>query len=309
MKKRRNDYNYYSGLRQGTRPGARPGQQPSRPISTRVGLKARSQQGAFTKNWWATRWIEAMERLVDGRRLSRGRNYARRGQVLSIEETRGGIDSRVQGSRPKPYKVTIRVAALSDGQWEKVIDALAEQALFTAQLLAGEMPADIEKAFKAARVSLFPDRLGDLETSCSCPDFANPCKHIAATHYILGERFDEDPFLLFRLRGRSQEEILQSLRQRRSGQAEVEEVEEEPETEVVIPLDADLAHFWNLGEPLDQFAVSIKLPAIETPLLKRLGPAPFVAEPGLLGRLEPAYQAITQAAITLAFGDDKDKAA
>ena len=143
--------------------------------------------------------------------------------------------------------------------------------------------ADIERAFRAARVSLFPDRLGDLDTSCSCPDWANPCKHIAATHYILGERFDEDPFLLFRLRGRSQEQILQALRQRRAGQEVVEEPEEEEELEEALPLEANLDRFWDLGEPLDQFAVSIREPAIETPLLKRLGPAPFVAEPGLLG--------------------------
>jgi uncharacterized Zn finger protein len=295
LKKRRNNYSYYTNL------------QPTRPITTRVGIKARSQQGAFARNWWATRWIEAMERLVDARRLARGRNYARRGQVLSIEETRGGINSRVLGSRPKPYRVTIRVAPLNDAQWEKVIDALAEQALFTAQLLAGEMPKDIEMAFKAARVSLFPDRLGDLDTSCSCPDWANPCKHIAATHYILGERFDEDPFLLFRLRGRSQEQILQALRQRRAGQEVVEEVvEEEEEIEEAIPLDANLDHFWDLGEPLEGFAVSIKEPAIETPLLKRLGPAPFVADPGLYGRLQPAYQAITQAVVNLAFAEEKD---
>ena len=89
---------------------------------------------------------------------------------------------------------------------------MAGQALFAAQLLAGEMPQDIEEAFAAAGVSLFPDRRGDLDTDCSCPDWANPCKHVAATHYILGEQFDEDPFLLFRLRGRTQEQILAALR-------------------------------------------------------------------------------------------------
>ena len=89
---------------------------------------------------------------------------------------------------------------------DEALDALAEQAIFTAQLLAGEMPQDIEEAFEEAGASLFPKKRGDLETECSCPDYANPCKHIAATHYILGERFDEDPFLIFRLRGRTQEE-------------------------------------------------------------------------------------------------------
>jgi hypothetical protein len=138
--------------------------QPTHPIEVEDGIKARSQRGAFAKNWWATRWIQAMERLVDSGRLARGRNYARKGQVRSIEEARGGIHARVQGSRPSPYKVTIRVSPLTDAQWEKVVNALAEQAIFTAQLLAGEMPQDIEQAFQAAGVSLFPEKSGDLET-------------------------------------------------------------------------------------------------------------------------------------------------
>ncbi|MFI3186603.1 MAG: SWIM zinc finger family protein, partial [Methylococcaceae bacterium] len=213
-----------------------------------------------------------MERLVDSGRLTRGRSYARKGQVLSIEETKGGIAARVQGSRSTPYKITIQIAPLSDAQWEKVIDALAEQAIFTAQLLAGEMPQEIEQAFEAAKVSLFPSRRDDLKTDCSCPDYANPCKHVAATHYILGESFDEDPFLIFRLRGRTQEQVLAALRQRRAGELEFAE-EELEESETVIPLDEQMAHFWDLSAPLEGFSVSIRPPAIELPLIKRLGEA------------------------------------
>ena len=210
--------------------------EPTKPLEVEGGIKARSKRGDFAKNWWATRWIEAMERLMEVKRLRRGRNYARRGQVLSIEETKGGVTARVQGSRRTPYKVSIQVKPLSDAQWEKVIGALANQALFTAQLLAGEMPQDIEEAFAAAGVSLFPDKGGDLVTDCSCPDWANPCKHVAATHYILGEQFDEDPFLLFRLRGRSQEQVLEAMRQRRADQAIFEDELEEEEPEQIIPL-------------------------------------------------------------------------
>jgi uncharacterized Zn finger protein len=126
--------------------------------------------------------------------------------------------------------VTLKVDPLSDRQWERVVEALADQALFSVQLLAGEMPADIEDLFTTAGVSLFPDKKAQLRTYCSCPDSANPCKHVAAVHYILGEQFDEDPFLLFRLRGRSQDQLLAELRARRAGEAEddlgQEEVEE-----------------------------------------------------------------------------------
>ena len=106
---------------------------PSKPREVEGGIKARSQRGDFARNWWAARWIQALERLVDTGRLSRGRSYARRGQVVSIEETKGGVTARVQGSRATPYKITIQLTPLTDDQWEKVIDALAGQALFAAQ--------------------------------------------------------------------------------------------------------------------------------------------------------------------------------
>jgi uncharacterized Zn finger protein len=279
--------------------------EPSKPLEAEGGIKARSKRGAFAKNWWATRWIEAMEGLMEVKRLRRGRNYARRGQVLSIEETKGGVTARVQGSRRTPYKVTIQVKPLSDAQWEKVIDALADQAIFAAQLLAGEMPPDIEEAFAAAGVSLFPDKPGDLVTNCSCPDWANPCKHVAATHYILGEQFDEDPFLLFRLRGRSQEQILQAMRQRRAGQEVIEEeLEEEPEE--IIPLEETIPNFWEMGETLEAFPLTMKRPAMTLPILKRLGEPTFITGASLQSQLDPAYQAITQAALAAAFGDAEE---
>jgi uncharacterized Zn finger protein len=166
------------------------------------------------------------------------------------------------------------------------------------------MPQEIEQAFSAAGVSLFPAKRGDLKTNCSCPDYANPCKHIAATHYILGERFDEDPFLLFRLRGRTQEQILQALRQRRAGQMEMLD-EESPEPETAIPLEDCLEHFWELGMPLENIPVSIRPPAVEMPLLKRLGEATFISEPGIESLLRAAYQTIGREAIRAAFLEEE----
>src|SRR5437588_12759165 len=93
---------------------------------------------------------------------------------------------------------------------------MASQAIFAAKLLAGEMPQDIEEAFSAVQISLFPLATTDLDTDCSCPDWANPCKHIAAVYYLLAERFDEDPFLIFKLRGRTKEQIIQVLREKRA---------------------------------------------------------------------------------------------
>ena len=280
---------------------------PTKAIQTKDGIKAQSKRGAFAKNWWAQRWIAALEQLVDSGRLSRGRSYARKGQVLSIDETKDGIAARVQGSMRTPYKISIKINHLTDAEWDKVIDALAEQAIFSAQLLAGEMPQDIEQAFEKAKVSLFPAARRDLETECSCPDYSNPCKHIAATHYILGERFDEDPFLIFRLRGRTQEQVMQELRKRRAGSDETVE-EEAEEAEIVIPLEEQIENFWDARAPLEGFAVSIRPPAIEMPLLKRLGEANFVPDPGIQSWLSAVYQAVSRKAIQAAFKDASEEA-
>jgi uncharacterized Zn finger protein len=294
MARRRYDYNDFSYYKS------------TRTIEVSDGIKARSKRGDFAKNWWARLWIQSLERLMDSGRLTRGRSYARKGQVLSIEEKSSGIVARVQGSQRKPYSVTIQMAALSDAQWAKVFDALSEQALFTAELLAGEMPHDIETAFETAGVSLFPARRGDLETDCSCPDYANPCKHIAAVFYILGERFDEDPFLLFRLRGRSQEQVLQALRSRRAGQMEII-AEDKEDVEEIIPLEDCMDAFWEMGAPLDEVSILIQPPSIEMPLLKRAGEASFVPSPGIEDLLRPAYRLGSQAALDAAFVEQEDE--
>lgn len=273
---------------------------PSKPLRTDQGIKARSKRGDFVKNWWATRWIKALERLVESKRLGRGRTYARKGQVLSIEETRRGIAAKVQGSRRRPYKVTIEIGTLSNAQWEQVIDVLAEQAIFTAQLLAGEMPQEVEEAFKAAGVSLFPEKRKELITNCNCPDWANPCKHVAAVHYILGEQFDEDPFLLFRLRGRTQEQIMEELRARRAEATGLEATEDDEVEEVVAPLAETVANFWEMGQPLTHFKTTIKPPLTEFPILKRLGQPSFLSD-DLIRLLGPAYRTITGRAIATAF--------
>ncbi len=215
------------------------------------GIKAKTQRGKFGQTWWAGQWLAALERLVDTGRLSRGRSYARSGQVLELDVGPEGVKSRVQGSRPRPYDVSIQFRTLSAKEWEKVIDAMAAKAIYAAKLLAGEMPQQIEDVFQATGTHLFPATHNDLITHCSCPDWANPCKHVAAVYYLLGERFDDDPFLLFLLRGRSREEIAAALRARRTGGAPLEEMEEPAEetAEADVPLLGDSPEdFWSMPE-------------------------------------------------------------
>ncbi len=147
---------------------------PSRPLKAKGGIKAQSQRGEFGSTWWAKRWNAVLESFNIGARLDRGRRYARQGQVLNIKISKGLVVARVQGSRPTPYEVAIQVKPLADAEWKQLADALAQQAIHVAKLLAGEMPQDMEDVFKQAGLSLFPTRLGDLMTKCSCPDSFEP---------------------------------------------------------------------------------------------------------------------------------------
>ncbi len=168
--------------------------------------------------WWGKRWLEALERMSDvySNRLARGRTYARAGRTHDVVVKAGSVTAKVTGSRAAPYQVTIRLARLPDATWTRAIQSMAAKARFAAELLAGRMPEEIDEAFQAGRASLFPSREADLLTACSCPDWVNPCKHVAATHYVLGEALDRDPFLLFELRGRTREQVLDALRAVRS---------------------------------------------------------------------------------------------
>src|SRR5512135_296656 len=140
---------------------------PSVPREVKGGIKVQSKRGTFGESWWAKRWIAVLESFQIGARLGRGRSYARRGQVVSIEIEKGSVRAKVQGSRPKPYDVEIQIKTLSARDWKSLTKALSHKAIFVAKLLAGEMPPDIEKVFQEARLSLFPERVKDLKTECS----------------------------------------------------------------------------------------------------------------------------------------------
>jgi uncharacterized Zn finger protein len=264
------------------------------------GIKAHTRRGPFARTWWASRWIAALERVVNPARLARGRTYARVGQVVSLDVEREGVEAVVQGSRPKPYQISIKLRKLSDADWARVIDAMAAEALYAARLLSGEMPEQIEDVFASVGSSLLPTEADDLRTRCTCPDWANPCKHIAAVHYLLGERFDEDPFLMFLLRGRSQDEIVAALRALRAGpespSADDTDAESEPEL--------DIGTFWTAPAQPDEIALHFALPETHALAIKRLGPPPFVRDhPAFAAAMERMYEQVSEYALLLALGD------
>ncbi len=282
-------YNYWGGYER------------KAPIDVKHGIKSKSERGDIGETWWSKRWIKVLESLMDSGRLSRGRSYARRGQVISIDIEAGLVKAKVQGSQPRPYNVTIRLKPLSAPDWDKVTDAMAAQAIFAAKLLAGEMPTNIEEAFNAVNIALFPTASRDLDTDCSCPDWSNPCKHIAAVYYLLAERFDEDPFLIFKLRGNTKEHLIETLREKRVGSAETvpDRAEEDNATAAEIPLpllEEKLDTFWQVGEALDTFTVKPGAPQVDKAILKRLGNAPFtIGKENMAVLLAKAYDAVDAA--------------
>lgn len=255
---------------------------PEPPREVRGGIKAQTKRGGFGQSWWAKRWIAVLESFNIGARLGRGRSYARRGQVVSIAIAKGSVTAAVQGTRAKPYDVAITVKTLSGLEWGKILKALSEQVIFAAKLLAGEMPDTIEDVFKEKKISLFPQKLKDLETSCSCPDWSNPCKHIAAVYYLLGEEFDRDPFLIFKLRGMDRDELVRGLGQvdgdrAGKGRKPVGRIRKpEPEsasTPERLPEDPDL--FWRSPALERAEGQEVSIPRVPAALVKRLGSFPL----------------------------------
>ena len=264
----------------------------TRPIDAKGGIRAASRRGEFGSNWWAKRWMQTLEQFRIGARLSRGRSYARRGQVLSIDIRNGIVEAQVQGSRKRPYDVEISVQTIGPNDWERLRQALAEQPVIAASLLSGRMPENIEDTFEAVGLSMFPERRDDLETDCSCPDWSNPCKHIAAVYLLLGEEFDRDPFLIFRMRGMDREDLLgEEFRQ--SAQT-IEGPPLAPE-----PLPEDPEAFWT--NPLPALAAAdlgtATVPEMHAALPRQLGRFPFwQGEQDLVATLERIYAAASQQA-------------
>ncbi|MFG1837961.1 SWIM zinc finger family protein [Micromonospora sp. NPDC049175] len=286
-----------------------------RPRRVDGGLRARSARGAIGRSWWSRRFLEVLESFALGTRLTRGRSYARAGQVLSLDIAPGRVSAVVQGSRPQPYQVSIGLKPFPAALWSRVEAELAGQAFFSARLLAGDLPDELEELFVAAGAPLFPAGVDELTQRCNCPDFAVPCKHLAATFYLLAEAFDADPFELLHWRGRSRAELLDELRARRveATGAVLPPAPTGPPSEpdgpesmvdVPAPVGAARALAGLPATPLAETADRFWMPPVPLPdrpprlatgpdlLLRQLGaPAPAIGGPGLLERLRRAYRA------------------
>jgi uncharacterized Zn finger protein len=269
--------------------------------------------------WWGQRWIEALGDVLrgDSARLARGRTYARAGRTHDLVVTGGKITAKVTGSRATPYKIAIELTELSAPAWKKAIDGLAKKAQFSAELLAGQMPQTIDEVFVEAGVSLFPKQRADLKTSCSCPDWGDPCKHVAATHYVLGEALDRDPFLLFELRGRTKDQVLDALRAARGDLGEIPAKKRgksktapgDPTTEVQTVKLGKLraGEYDKPREPLPALHFSFDEPATHGAVLRQLGAPPaWEGEASPADVLAPLVRAAAETARRIATAEPSD---
>jgi uncharacterized Zn finger protein len=253
-------------------------------INTQLGDEGLGQQP-----WWVEQWMELIHGYRFKKRLERAWDYARSGNVTSIRFEGRRVHARVQGSDAEPYKVKLWLDVLNDEDWGYVLDALTQKARWSAQLLAGVMPQDIERAFAASGKRLFPFKLQEVRSECSCPDKANPCKHVSAVYYLMGDRFSEDPFVLFQLRGRTRAQLLSDLAKRRrralakqARQARARGGEEFASPVAHQPVHSaitDPSRWWRYEAALDPDLVVIT-PALEGDTgLDAAGPLPLAEAP------------------------------
>ncbi|MDQ0764946.1 SWIM zinc finger family protein [Streptomyces canus] len=183
-----------------------------------------SEDARFAATWWGNAWVSALEEgALDAKRLARGRSYAEQGHVDAITVTPGLVLAYVQGSRPRPYRVQVRLRTLGDADWDRFLDLAADRTGHIAALLDKEMP----QALAECGVPLLPGP-GDLEPQCSCPDRGHPCKHAAALCYQTARLLDADPFVLLLLRGRGERELLDALSRLSAARAARAAQEQEP---------------------------------------------------------------------------------
>ena len=253
--------------------------------------------------------------------------------MIELDFEKGSATAMVQGSRDAPYLVRMHFAMLSGTDWKRALRALGEDAELGGGLFRGEFPQRVEEPFTSQDLSLFPTGQGDLKAACSCPDQANPCKHVAAVYYALGEEIDRDPFLIFRLRGLDRTELMEALARtpaaraalvapppgaeteaRSAGESSSDsdstQVKALPETEIRPPQDEPLPDqphlFWAGAEPGKgaEADEEVRIPRVSGALARRLGGFPFWrGENSCSLTMDQIYRVSSQSGLSIYLGE------
>jgi len=239
------------------------------PLAVYGGIRAQYVGSSHLRVWWNRRWIEMMEKFRLGARLGRGRNYAEAGQVSELEILEGEVKAVVQGVQKDPYLSSIKFKTLTSATKTKVIKELCGHPVIIARLLVGDLPIETEPIFTQAGCPLFPSRENDLTSRCNCPDWANPCKHLAAVYYLLGEEISKNPFLLLKIRGLDRRDIFGERLEREAKHDVVEKIKSEKTVQ-------SLDNYYGIDNriEIEDFGTEEKS-GTHAPLIHRLGALPF----------------------------------
>jgi uncharacterized Zn finger protein len=267
----------------------------------------------FSRTWWGKQFIAALENITDEGRLSRGRSYARGSKVKTFQIQDGTAIAHVRGSvnpyfgvyTEPTYTTIVEIQPISVSKWKAAISHIASKASFISRLLLNEIPDNIEDAFAPMGLHLLPNTEADFKTSCTCPDYSNPCKHIAGVYYLLAAQLDEDPFLLFELRGLSRETLKQELARSPLGQALSTELDAQtidprvatayysPHQAIDLPADLSLRDFWQGAKRLPKLEPVLQtgVPAV---LIKKQGdyPAFWHKDQSFIEAMEELYERV-----------------
>lgn len=286
-----------------------------KPRRVRGGVKLQSSEPPGSGSWTAARIVRLLEQAAEGSRLKEGLEYAKLGQTTRLNFDPGSITASVQGRVDRAYRTSLSLSTFNESKWESVVQAMSDQAVYAAKLLAGELPASIEDLFAPMGLRLFPAEPTDMTPACTCGDEQKWCKHACCIGYLLAERLAGDPFLMILLRGLPGDDLLEKIRQRRvvagavGGSvpvyaARVPGVSDMPSR----PLEQCLENFWDAGTELNELDLQLEKPRVNHPLLRRLGPSPFQdgtargGQPGvprfpLVGLLATCYELISEATL------------
>lgn len=237
------------------------------PVGLQGGIRAQQPYAVVGRRWWNRRWTEAMEAFRLGARLGRGRSYAVSGQVSELTIQPGLVAARVQGAAAEPYACEIRLRQTAGEPRERLIGALRQRPMLLARLLTGDLPFEVESLFLDAGCPLFPRQNDDLSSRCACPDWANPCKHLVAVYYLLGEALSHQPLALLQMRGIGRSDLFpEHDAPAAADQRQTPPAERQP----------DIETFY--GEPLtppESFGAAPPPGQSVAPLIQRLGPLPL----------------------------------
>lgn len=278
-------------------------------------FQTNSQSSVFGRTWWGRQWVYALEALGEywPNRLPRGRGYAQAGKVYDLVTGPGLVTAKVSGSGPRPYRVQISLKTYTKEQWDLLVESLASQAKYTVRLLQGEMPENLPQVCGPLGLPLFPQANNDLTTTCSCPDIANPCKHVAAVLYILGQALDQDPFQLLSLRGMSRREIMEEIEKKRIDISSSSALTGEDDFELTESTDDNMLaidytslspdQFWQSDLVVEELSFEIKQPSVRVPSLRKLGAPPSWSDPvNFINVFDPIYEDASELALRISSG-------